>query len=42
VSGVDLVIIVGIVVFCALVLLGAAGRWIDAGADRREGTGKQS
>jgi len=34
---VDLILIVALVVFVAVILLGAAGFWIDAGADRREG-----
>lgn len=33
----DLIVIVAIVVICVVALLGAAGFWIDAGADRQEG-----
>jgi hypothetical protein len=32
----DLILIVGLVVIVAVLLLGATGFWIDAGADRQE------
>lgn len=32
----ELVVIVSIVVICVVALLGAAGFWIEAGADRHE------
>lgn len=37
----NLVLAVTLVVVVALGVLGAAGGWIDASADRREGTGEQ-
>jgi hypothetical protein len=33
----DLILVVTLVVVVAVVLLGATGFWIDAGADRQEG-----
>jgi nitrate reductase NapE component len=33
----DLILVVALVVVVAVALLGAAGFWIDAGADRQEG-----
>jgi len=36
----NLIFPVSLVVIVALVLLGAAGRWIDASADRRENTNR--